>query len=217
MKRTTSEETTKQWMVYLYDLKYQLENFNIRNRAKIASKHRVDTKLGQFLAKSKIIYKDDFGYYKWNEKIPVSIKIINAHRLDQYRRNTNKDFAKKHSNTNKLIQQKIDFNKETKKETNYNTKDWLTINSAKEVYSKSESTIRAISRGLRKNKSKQIKLSTNENGREIILLNKNYLDSIFKKAPIQIEQEIDVTKLKLYAPKQANNIGLIRKFLKWIY
>jgi hypothetical protein len=50
------------------------------------------------------------------------------------------------------------------------------------MFGKSESTIRAISRELRRNRSKQIKLSTNENGREIILLNKAYLDGVFVKS-----------------------------------
>jgi hypothetical protein len=35
---------------------------------------------------------------------------------------------------------------------------------------------------LRRNKSKQIRFSTNENGREIILLNKAYLDGVFVKS-----------------------------------
>jgi hypothetical protein len=60
--------------------------------------------------------------------------------------------------------------------------EWLTIADAKQMFGKSESTIRAIARELRRNKSKQIKLSTNENGREIILLNKAHLDSVFVKS-----------------------------------
>jgi hypothetical protein len=60
--------------------------------------------------------------------------------------------------------------------------EWLTIADAKRMFGKSESTIRAIARELRRNKSKQIRFSTNENGREIILLNKAHLDSIFVKS-----------------------------------
>lgn len=63
-----------------------------------------------------------------------------------------------------------------------NGREWLTIADAKRIFGKSESTIRAIARELRRNKSKQIRLSTNENGREIILLNKDYLDSVFLKS-----------------------------------
>jgi hypothetical protein len=60
--------------------------------------------------------------------------------------------------------------------------EWLTIADAKRIFGKSESTIRAIARELRRNKSKQIRLSMNEQGREIILLNKAHLDSVFVKS-----------------------------------
>jgi hypothetical protein len=60
--------------------------------------------------------------------------------------------------------------------------EWLTIADTKRIFGKSESTIRAIARELRRNKSKQIRFSTNENGREIILLNKAYLDGVFVKS-----------------------------------
>ena len=63
-----------------------------------------------------------------------------------------------------------------------NSSEWLTIADAKQVFGKSESTIRAIARELRRNKSKQIRLSRNEQGREIILLNKAHLDSVFVKS-----------------------------------
>lgn len=115
MKRRSFEETTKQWMVYLYDLKHQIDNSNVKNLAIIARKHQIDTKLGQFLKKSKVIYKNNSGYYSWNEKIPVSIRLINAYRKEQYKKNTRKNSIKKHLNPNNQIQQELNLLIESQK------------------------------------------------------------------------------------------------------
>lgn len=57
--------------------------------------------------------------------------------------------------------------------------EWVTIEQAKEKYSKSETTIRAISRRLKGSKSKSIRIDKSTNGKEKILLNVNFLDSHF--------------------------------------
>ena len=150
MKRRTVNETTKQWMIYLQDVKYQLDNFKIEVITDFAKKHQIDTKLGQFLKQSNVIYKDDFGYYKWNEKIPVSIKIINAYRKEQTKRNVGKKF-RRIQNINKPAQQELD----------------LLIEATKQ-----------------------------------------------KKKP---SIKINTKNLKTYRPHQEKQVGLIRKFLRWIY
>jgi hypothetical protein len=160
MKRRTVEETTKQWMVYLYDLKNQMDNSNVKNLAIISKKHRVDTKLGQFLNKSKIISKDNSGYYRWNQKIPVSIRLINAYRKEQFKRNVSKYRVKKHLNSNNQIQQELNLLIESKKTKNIPVSK---VNSKK----------------------------------------------VIKVTPKMIREDLKNT--------DKQELGLIRKFLKWIY
>jgi hypothetical protein len=57
---------------------------------------------------------------------------------------------------------------------------FLLIAEAKKIYGKSETTMRTIVRKLRQSKSKELKV-VNDNGREKLLINRNYLDSIFSK------------------------------------
>ena len=207
MKRRTVNETTKQWMIYLQDVKYQLDNFKIGVITDFAKKYQIDTKLGQFLKQSNVIYKDDFGYYRWNEKIPVSIKIINAYRKEQNKRNVGKKL-RRIQNINKPIQQEMKFT-----ENNYN--EFVTIEDVKKIYNKSETTIRNLVRVLRKTQNDNIRYSISKRGREIILLKKSYLDNLYHNSNYELEELI--TKSKMYSPYQEKKVGLIRKFLKWIY
>lgn len=56
-------------------------------------------------------------------------------------------------------------------------KDWVTIADAKEIYGKSETTMRNLVRKLKASKSKKIKIEKTTNGREILLIKRSYLDS----------------------------------------
>lgn len=202
MKRKSIQETTKKWMVYLQDLKYNLDEHNIKNVTAFADKHSICHRFGQFLKKSKVIYKNDFGFYEWNEKIPVSIKLINSYRRYQYQQNTKQ---------NNIYQRKIEF---TEKNTNDN---FITIREIKEIYGKSETTVRSIVRKLKASKSKDLKI-INDNGREKLLINQKHLDNVFsKKTDNKKANIVDVKNLKLYAPYKEKKVGLIRKFLRWIY
>lgn len=67
-------------------------------------------------------------------------------------------------------------------------KDWTTISDAKEIYGKSETTMRNLVRKLKASKSKSIKIEKSENGRDIILIKRSYLDSQYD---ISTDREID--------------------------
>jgi len=120
------------------------------------------------------------------------------------------------NNTNVVVQSKIQFTDtiDKIKLDNYNEFEWFTIANAKKIYGKSESTIRSIVRSLRKNNSKEITFTKNDRGREIILLNAKYLDSILKKNQINSQPTL-VYQNNQNTDKQ--ELGLIRRFLKWIY
>jgi hypothetical protein len=78
--RTGRKETTKNWITLLNDLKQSLENKNYKYLTSIIRNNNASSYWGTFLKDNKIIYKNEQGYYKWNEKVPISIKLINAYR-----------------------------------------------------------------------------------------------------------------------------------------
>jgi di/tripeptidase len=57
--------------------------------------------------------------------------------------------------------------------------DWVTIAEAKEIYGKSETTMRNLVRKLKDLNSKDLKASKNASGREIIRFKRTFLDSQF--------------------------------------
>jgi hypothetical protein len=205
MKTKNTGRVTLKYLRFLEDLQYELNHTNTKSLKKIISRYRVTTQWGVFLNRNKIVYKNSKGYYKWNDKIPASIQLINKFR---------NEFVP--NNTNVVVQSKIPFTDtiDKIKLDNYNEFEWFTIANAKKIYDKSESTIRSIVRSLRKNNSKEITFTKNDRGREIILLNAKYLDSIFKKNKINSQPTL-VYQNNQNTDKQ--EIGLIRKFLKWIY
>jgi hypothetical protein len=80
------------------DNKYWLETFNliyqylnendIRNLNVMNTKLSIGTRVSTFLKQNNILYKNEFGFYKWNDKIPVSVKIIDAYRKYQFKKNS---------------------------------------------------------------------------------------------------------------------------------
>ena len=55
--------------------------------------------------------------------------------------------------------------------------EWVSIADAKEIYGKSETTMRNLVRKLKASKSKDIKIDKSPNGREIIRFKRTFLDS----------------------------------------
>jgi hypothetical protein len=201
--RKPSNSTTSHYLNFLKDLEYELNSFNHKNIARFPIKHSVTKAWPSFLINKKIIYKDNYGCYRWNEKIPASIKIVSQFRKEVAEKN-----ALNKVNNNELInQQKINFNQEDKKEKSYNRKDWITINAAKEFYGKSETTMRNLVRKLKNENNAALQIGKNVNGRDIIRFNRNYLDSIYLEKQPETIIKNDV----------GQQLGLIRKFLKWIY
>jgi len=195
------KKTTIIYLNFLKDLQNELTLYSHRKITKFAVKHCVSKSWTTFLIKNNIVYKDKYGDYKWNEKIPVSVKIVNQFRKQTSERNA----IIRLENNKTTIQQKINFDLSMKNETNYNRRDWITINAAKEFYGKSETTMRNLVRKLKKENNTALKNGKNVNGRDIIRFNRDYLDSIYSK-----KQSETIVNNK-------QELGLIRKFLKWIY
>jgi hypothetical protein len=58
--------------------------------------------------------------------------------------------------------------------------EWVSIADAKEIYGKSETTMRNLVRKLKASRSKDIKIDKSTNGREIIRFKRVYLDKLYK-------------------------------------
>jgi len=57
--------------------------------------------------------------------------------------------------------------------------EWVTIAEAKKIYGKSETTMRNLVRKLKDSKSKDLKVSKNDAGREIMRFKRTYLDRLY--------------------------------------
>jgi hypothetical protein len=58
--------------------------------------------------------------------------------------------------------------------------EWVNISEAKEMYGKSETTMRNLVRKLKASRSKDLKIDKSANGREIIRFKRVYLDKLYK-------------------------------------
>jgi hypothetical protein len=72
--------TTAKWLRNLNNIKSEILLTKCTILQKITAKYSMDNKWGSFLYKNNIVYKDESGFLKWNEKIPPSVLLINKFR-----------------------------------------------------------------------------------------------------------------------------------------
>jgi hypothetical protein len=73
-------KTTLKYLRFLEDLQLELDSGNYKNLVQFTEKYGVTNSWPPFLKRNGIIYQNAQGYYKWNNKIPASIKVINEFR-----------------------------------------------------------------------------------------------------------------------------------------
>ena len=73
-----------------------------------------------------------------------------------------------------------DLSNDTKYDTTMS--EWVTIAEAKKIYGKSETTMRNLVRKLKDLNSKDLKVSKNDAGRQIVSFKRTYLDKIYNTA-----------------------------------
>jgi hypothetical protein len=74
---------TKKYLRMLKELQEELNNTNITSLTYHIRSKNVSLKWSTFLIKNKICYRDESNFYRWNNKIPTSIKIVNKFRSFQ--------------------------------------------------------------------------------------------------------------------------------------
>jgi len=85
--RVSFKGTSNKWLYFVTELKQELDNNNVSSLTLYTRKHNVSNQWGAFLKSNNIVYVDNNGDYQWNEKIPVSKKLIDAFRVYQAERN----------------------------------------------------------------------------------------------------------------------------------
>lgn len=75
-RRGAREGTVNKYLLACYDLKNKCDNEIKFNLIEEISKLNISNSLGTFLKRNNIMNIDSNGFYKWNEKIPVTNKLI---------------------------------------------------------------------------------------------------------------------------------------------
>ena len=79
--RGPSKKTTNRWLRNLRNIKNEIDLKNHTSLQILTSVHEINNYWVTFLYKKNIVYKGKEGFLKWNEKIPVTVLLINSFRL----------------------------------------------------------------------------------------------------------------------------------------
>lgn len=113
-------KNNKKWLESLNLINKYLNENNITNLNLMVSKLHIGTRVTTFLKRKNILYKNESGFYKWNDKIPISVKIIDSYRKwqlvqnNKYKDERNKIVVK----SEKVIKVKPKLIHESHKKTN---------------------------------------------------------------------------------------------------
>lgn len=80
--RKMNKNIQEKWVSGLLAIKQELETKEINSLTKLFRIYKLYHNWRTWLLKNNVIIRKENRYY-WNEKIPVSIKLINKYRLDE--------------------------------------------------------------------------------------------------------------------------------------
>ena len=104
-KKTENKGIIEKYLKFLNVLKNELTNNSIKDPYIFMTTHRVSTHWVSFLKKNNVIVGNKYDFYKWNDKIPVSIKLIELFRKHV----SHKNMQYQKTSKNKLMQPEIQF------------------------------------------------------------------------------------------------------------
>lgn len=70
------KQNENRWLIYLNEIKEYFNNNNTKNFSNPFRERSMHNSWGAFLKDNKILIKNEYGYYKWKENIPVNKKLI---------------------------------------------------------------------------------------------------------------------------------------------
>ena len=204
--RVRNQDTKAKYYNYLVVLKEKIDKGEVVKVNRLSAHHNVSKAIPSILKKLNVL-SGRCSTLKWNEKIPPSIMLVNkiqeyiSEEFKTYKQQELFDIAQKQSpkSTKVMKKQSENFDNDL---TNY-----LSIAEAITHYGKSESTIRRYVLAALKKKG-VVKHKALKNGSKKIYISIDYLDSIFTK---KIVKNIELVK------DYKAELGVIRKFLKWLW
>jgi hypothetical protein len=112
-KRKTweSKATTEKWLKNLFIIKDSLDNIECYKLIDLKSPLPNWKTWQSFLVRNNIIHKKNTGQYTWNDKIPITFKIIEAYRKEQHIKNYRREII---STQQLKIQPELQFNLKVK-------------------------------------------------------------------------------------------------------
>jgi len=193
--RKNSQQTSVHWIESLKEIKYELNTKNYKRITPLIKNRNMSRNWSSYMIKKKILYKDGFNYWRF-EDVTIDDRIIKAFRKycnDYNKKYRIKNISKKETD---LFTNVKTENKQPLKERVENKNKMLSVKQAIKCYKVSDSTIRRFIRENKKVNPNKIMISKGK-----IYIDKSLLDSEFN--------------LKVEGQKE--EIGLIRKFIKWLW
>jgi hypothetical protein len=80
-------KTQLKYEEFLKELKHETEINKVKSLSLYSKKYGINNFITTFLIKNNVLFKNENGFYKWNEKIPISIKLISKFRIFAYEAN----------------------------------------------------------------------------------------------------------------------------------
>ena len=127
--RTRSKKTTIKWIARLNEIKQELTDNNHNTVTKIIKSKSISNSWHGFLSNNNIIYRNELGYYKWNDKIPVTYKLIEKYRayVDEYSLNLKQPTLFDKPKTSKTRDFKVEFKDKPKEQIGLIRRFWRWI------------------------------------------------------------------------------------------
>lgn len=101
-QRYTKQTTSVKYKKYLPEIKKSIDEGNLTNLMDVFKSYNISSHWIAFLKGKNILYKDQNNFYRWNEKFPVSSRLIQSFRNYNFEINQ-KNILKKNTATPDLF------------------------------------------------------------------------------------------------------------------
>jgi len=82
-KRGNSRRTTIKWINSMKNMQEHLSKNNETGISELIRDFKISNSWSTFLLRKVIVFKNDYGYYKWNAAVEIDSKLIEKFRLFQ--------------------------------------------------------------------------------------------------------------------------------------
>jgi hypothetical protein len=199
------KQTSVHWIESLKEIKYEINTKNYKKITEVIRKKHISSSWVSFLKKIDVLYKDGFSYWRFKD-VNIDNKLIGAFRKE--RDSYNFQYIKniKQSKTDLFTNVKTENKQPVKEMINENIEK-ISIRDAVRIFGKSDSYFRRIQREWKLSKPKAVFMYEGK-----VHFDLNELNKKFKKVFVEKIKEQPQVKI-------ANNrqVGLIRKFIKWLW